>query len=391
VSQSRWDIFCCVVDNYGDAGVAWRLARQLASEHGIDARLLIDDLDALSRVVFGTSPGTGAAHDDSVIEGVRIRRWSGGREAVVPDLIADVVIEAFGCGIPDAYADAMTRRALTPPWVILEYLSAERWVENHHGLASPHPRLPLQRHFFFPGFSTATGGLLRERGIFARRDAFRSSAESVAALWRTLGVAAPVAGTMVASLFCYPEAPVSALLDAWAGGMHRVLCVVPDGVAVDALRAWTGDSARRPGSSLTYGSLVLAPVPFLSQDEYDRLLWASDINLVRGEDSLIRAIWAARPLVWNAYPQAENAHAMKEEAFLARYGTGLDSASAAAHASFSKSWNDRPGVRQDIAALWRDLSRARPGLEGHARAWADDLAGENDLAGTLVKFVADRV
>jgi hypothetical protein len=33
--QKRWDIFCKVVDNFGDIGVCWRLARQLQAEHGL--------------------------------------------------------------------------------------------------------------------------------------------------------------------------------------------------------------------------------------------------------------------------------------------------------------------------------------------------------------------
>ena len=35
---------------------------------------------------------------------------------------------------------------------------------------------PLTRHFYFPGFTDATGGLLRESGLLAARD----SAQSVA-------------------------------------------------------------------------------------------------------------------------------------------------------------------------------------------------------------------
>lgn len=45
-----WDIFCSVVDNYGDIGVTWRLARQLAAEHDLDVRLWVDDLAAFVRV-----------------------------------------------------------------------------------------------------------------------------------------------------------------------------------------------------------------------------------------------------------------------------------------------------------------------------------------------------
>ena len=145
---------------------------------------------------------------------------------------------------------------------------------------------------------------------------------------------------MVVSLFCYPDAPLPSLLDAWADGDDAVVCVVPDGVATGALDRWTEGAVPHPGQSLTRGRLLLAGIPFLAQDDYDRLLWASDINFVRGEDSFVRAQWAARPFVWNAYAQSENIHALKLDAFLASYGNGLPLGAAATLGSFFKAWND---------------------------------------------------
>src|SRR6202165_1395951 len=126
LSQSRWDIFCSVVDNYGDVGVAWRLARQLAAEHGLAVRLLVDDLKALSRIICGSAPGIELAQDKNVIQGVELRRWASAHEAAVTDdgadAVADVVIEAFGCGVPERYVNAIARRTRPPGWIILEYL-----------------------------------------------------------------------------------------------------------------------------------------------------------------------------------------------------------------------------------------------------------------------------
>jgi uncharacterized repeat protein (TIGR03837 family) len=391
LSHSRWDIFCSVVDNYGDVGVAWRLARQLASEHGIAVRLWVDDLRALSQIASGIAPGIDPAQDEHLIRGVQVRRWAGARDAAVPDDVADAVIEAFGCGLPKRYEGAMARRARPPTWILLEYLSAESWVETHHGLPSPHPSLPLERHFFFPGFTPATGGLLRERELFARRDAFRSDPAARAAFWSALGVAKPSPSSIVVSLFCYPDAPLPALLDAWADGDNAIVCVVPEGVAAGALDRWTEGEVPHPGQSLTRGRLLVAGIPFLAQDDYDRLLWASDINFVRGEDSFVRAQWAARPFVWNAYAQSGNAHALKLDAFLARFGDGLAPGATAALGSFSKAWNDAADGGRTIEALWPALIGARSALDEHARTWARALAVQADLASALVKFVSDRV
>ena len=395
LSQSRWDIFCSVVDNYGDVGVAWRLARQLAAEHGLAVRLLVDDLRALSRITSGIAPGIELAQDKNVIQGVELRRWVSAPDAAVPDdgadAVADVVIEAFGCAIPERYADAMARRAPSPAWIVLEYLSAEAWVETHHGLPSPHPSLPLVRHFFFPGFTPATGGLLRERELFARRDAFRSDPAAQAEFWRALGVAQASPGATVVSLFCYPHVPLPALLDAWADGDDALVCIVPEGVAAGALDRWTEGKLPHAGQSLTRGRLVVAGIPFLALDDYDRLLWASDFNFVRGEDSFVRAQWAARPFVWNAYPQAENADALKQEAFLARFFDGLAPEDGAALGSFSRAWNDRGDGEPNVGTLWPALVGARSALDEHARTWAEALAVQTDLASALVKFVSGRV
>ena len=46
------------------------------------------------------------------------------------------------------------------------------------------------------------------------------------------------------------------------------------------------------------------------------MLAACDFNLVRGEDSFVRAQWAARPLLWAAYRQDQEAHLDKLSAWL---------------------------------------------------------------------------
>ena len=378
----RWDIFSVAVDNYGDVGVAWRLARQLVTERGFGVRLFVDDLATLARL----APEIDSARDQQVVVGVEVHRWDGPRANSLADPDA-VVIEAFGCGLPAAYLAAMAARARQPVWINLEYLSAEPWIEGCHGLASRHATLPLTRYFFFPGFSAASGGLLREHDLFARRDRFRADPRARTALWRTLGVAAPGAETLVVSLFCYANAVLPALLDAWAGGDRPLLCAVPEGVASAALERWTGGSAPRAGAQLVRGRLTLAIVPFVAQDDYDQLLWACDVNFVRGEDSFVRAQWAARPLVWHVYPQTEDAHRLKLEAFLARYCADLAADAATPLRRFALAWNGEG----DSAAAWQPFIAARETFSAHAARWAAERAAEADLASALVKFCSDRV
>ena len=372
----HWDIFCAVVDNYGDAGIAWRLARTLVREHGLDMRLYIDALPALARL----APAIDVAREAQAVDGIEVRVWRGPQGPFAESNPGDVVIEAFGCGLPAAYLDAMAARPSKPVWINLEYLSAERWIEDCHGLASRHPTRPLTRYFFFPGFAPMTGGLLRERDLLVRRDRFRDNVAVREAFWRRLGIA-PARNGRVVSLFCYPDAPVEALFDAWAAGDQPVLCLVPEGVA----RASMERRSARLSGPRAHGRLTLAPIPFLTQEDYDRLLWTCDINFVRGEDSFVRAQWAARPLVWNVYPQSDAAHLLKLEAFLGRYVEGLATGAASAYASFSRAWNG------GADALWSTLDTALPDLARHAPIWAGALARQSDLASALVDFCRNRL
>jgi uncharacterized repeat protein (TIGR03837 family) len=376
-TQKRWDIFCSVVDNFGDIGVAWRLARQLASEHAIAVRLFVDDLSSLRRI----------APQDAT--GVNVCQWHGPSSNISTADLAppDAVIEAFGCGLPARVLDAMGALPTQPRWINLEYLSAEAWVEGSHRLASPQPRRPLTRYFYFPGFTSRTGGLLREHDLFARRDAFRLDAAARSTLWRRLGIDAPVPGTLAISLFCYPNAELAPLLDAWAVGEAPILCVVPEGVVPAELAAWVGSAMRWPERPFRRGSLTLAVVPFVPQDDYDRVLWACDLNFVRGEDSFVRAQWAARPLVWHCYPQSGNAHWPKLDAFASRYAAALPADVASAYAGVATAWNGRA----PLGHAWTSLYGALPTLTAHAQTWAASLAAIPDLASGLVEFVEKRV
>ena len=372
-----WDIFCKVVDNYGDIGVAWRLSRQLAAEHGLAPRLWVDDVGALARL----RPDADSARDAQTIEGVEVRCWSEPFPRVAP---GEVVIETFQCSAPDSFVEAMAAREPKPAWINLDYLSAEDWVAECHARPSPHPRLPLTRYFFFPGFDAGAGGLLREKGLTDARRGFVDDPNALAAFWTSLGLAPRQRAELRASLFCYAAAPVRDLLAAMAEGSEATTCIVPQGQAEAGVADFFG-AALAAGETRRRGNLAVHVVPFLSQDRYDRLLWACDVNFVRGEDSLVRAHWAEKPFVWNAYPQEASAHWIKLNAFLDRFCEGLDSATAQAARGLSRGWNGvvRPAALVDA---WRQFVACRIAIEAHSARWAARCAAAGDLAANLVSF-----
>ena len=156
---------------------------------------------------------------------------------------------------------------------------------------------------FFPGFTARTGGLLRERDLIGRRDAFQADRATRDAFWRSLVGAAAPDGALKVSLFGYSGARYEALLEAMKHHGAPVWVVAPEGVAATAVTDWLRGKAHGER-----GAVEAFTVPFLDQDRYDELLWACDLNFVRGEDSFVRAQWAARPFVWNIYPQDDGAH-----------------------------------------------------------------------------------
>lgn len=376
-----WDIFCKVVDNYGDIGIAWRLARGLVSEHGLAVRLWVDDLHAFQRIWPAIAPNA----VEQSCEGVTVCAWRTPFAAAAP---AQVVIDAFGCALPETYLAAMSEQSPPPVWINLEYLSAEPWVGEHHGLPSPHPRLPLTRYFFFPGYTPETGGLLAEADLAGRRAAFVQS--GAAAFWCQLGLDAPQPDELRVSLFAYENPALPALLDAWAADPRRVTCLVPEGRIIPQLAEWLAVADLQAGAAHRRGALQLHILPFLDQDQYDHLLWACDLNFVRGEDSCVRAQWAARPLVWQAYPQADAAHWDKTNALLAHYTEGLDDAAARALSRMWRGWNGIPDG-EGMAACWVAWRAHQAVIDAHAGAWCDRLRLAGRLTDKLVDFAENKI
>jgi uncharacterized repeat protein (TIGR03837 family) len=373
-------IFCKVVDNYGDVGICWRLARQLQHEHGIAVTLWVDNLQTFQRIC----PDVVIYAEVQQLAGVTVRHWRNQEGVFSAGDVADIVIEFFGCDIPPGYIAAMVECNPRPVWLNLEGLTAEEWVEGCHTLPSPHPRLPLTKYFFFPGFTSKTGGLLRESSLEEQRQQSQSDQAAITAFFAQFGVTPTEMASLKVSLFCYPHAPVSALFDTWQSGDTAITCLVPEGVAVEAIQAFLGGEAK-PGAARTCGALTVRVLPFVAQPDYDKLLWACDLNFVRGEDSFVRAQWAGKPFIWHIYPQDENLHHKKLRAFLQRYSADMESLSAV-----SLYWNgasiENTKEQANWSALWPPFQADMPKITDRAADWQRQMLANGNLASNLMKF-----
>ena len=355
-----WDLFCRVVDNFGDVGVCWRLAADLATR-GQRVRLWCDDPSALAWMAPEGSPQ------------VQVIPWP---ERLPPVEPGDVVIEAFACDPPAGFVRAMAAAPRPPVWINLEYLSAETWVERCHGLPSPQSNGPgagLKKWFFHPGFSPATGGLIREAGLLEARSRFDREA------WlRRLGVHLRQRERLVV-LFCYANPALPQLV--------QLLADQPTALALTP-----GQAQAQVHQMALPPSVRTLDLPFLSQHDFDRVLWSADLNLVRGEDSLVRALWAGQPFLWQLYPQEDDAHLVKSNAFLDRWLGAKTTGEAAWKVDLRRLWQawnpacrpqgSRPHGSQPLA-----LPDAGDWTVG-VQALRQELLRQDNLTEQLLRFVA---
>ncbi|MCR8935550.1 MULTISPECIES: elongation factor P maturation arginine rhamnosyltransferase EarP [unclassified Pseudomonas] len=372
-TNTRWDIFCTVVDNFGDIGVTWRLARQLVAEHSLTVRLWVDDLRAFERLC----PQIDIDAAQQYQQGVEVRHWPA--EWVHTDA-ADVVIAAFACNLPSDYMDAMAARERPPLWLNLDYLSAEDWVVGCHGLPSVKYKT-VQKIFFFPGFQPGTGGLLRERGLLEQRRQFQNDAAAQRQFLQGLGIERAPDAQLI-SLFAYENAGLASWLDVLAAAEAPTHLLVPEGRILGDVARWLEVETLTVGAIHQRRALTVQVLPFVRQDQYDHLLWCCDFNAVRGEDSFVRAQWAGRPMLWHIYQQDEDIHLDKLDAFLALYTKALSPAAAEAMNGLWRAWS----AGQPIGEHWLAARKHWPELQENAEAWCLEQGLQADLATALVQF-----
>lgn len=373
-----WDIFCRVIDNYGDIGVSWRLARILAQDHAQSVRLWVDDLVALTTLVPPIDP----SKEQQIVENVTVLHWRNNTPTIRP---AHFVVEAFGCTLPDEYLKQMPGH--TSAWFNLEYFSAEPWISDYHGLFSPQPN-GLQKQFVFPSTRPQSGGLLRETQLLQDHALFTPVDQaSWAETWHI-----PLPQGLTLLLFGYENHALGALIEQIEQNTNdTVTLYLPHGRLLNSARNHFGRPDLKAGDTIEHGLIRLHVLPFLPQAQFDRLLWLCDILFVRGEDSLVRALWAGKPFIWQIYPTDDQAHWKKLDALLdtcrAELPPAAFDASFDAWRTFTHDWNRQhltPQSWQNLVAYLGDLTKA-------AGANRTMLSAQNELSAWLVKTAHERL
>lgn len=384
-TRQQWDIFCVVVDNYGDIGVTWRLAKQLAAEYSIEVNLWVDDLNSFSHILASLNPELARQQFD----GVNIFHWK--VENLTHFSIGDVLIEAFACEIPSQIIESIVKlKQLTPSkvpiWLNLEYLSAEDWVEGCHGLPS-FQACGLQKFFYLPGFTSKTGGLICEKNLFAEREAWQADHTNKMRLFQQLGLTGIKSEHQVISVFSYETPALLSLISYWQTSKSNIHVLIPKGKSLNSITSLLPCAIEDliVGQQISLGNVTLHVLPMTDQQGYDRLLWSCDFNIVRGEDSFLRAQWAAKPFIWHIYPQEDDYHLIKLQAFMQIYCDNLAPDLAKNWCELNLAFNQ--GNQITVANHWQRLDFTNLSFAQHVKKWPITAINDADLASRLVQFV----
>ncbi|WP_371751642.1 elongation factor P maturation arginine rhamnosyltransferase EarP [Snodgrassella alvi] len=372
-------VFVRVIDNYGDAGVGWRLSCLLAEYLHMHVRLWIDDTDALNKLV--PAPEKQAR--------ITIEAWQG--DAMMQQQLsaaADpvLVIETFGCELPPQVLERMRQRR--PLWLNWEYLTAEDWAVGLHAMSSLQPN-GLEKYFWFMGIDADSGGLLREPDYLAEREKFRQQPKLQQAFRQEYGLPLQHTGQLWL-VFAYTSGQWAQWMAMWQQADTPVTLWLAGGQVIESLRAAkliAPEELQQEGDICELGNVTLVRIPFVPQAAFDRLLWLADAAIVRGEDSFVRALWAGLPFFWHIYRQDDDVHLQKLHSFWFKAMQGWPAELRQAFTVLSDDLNGAGAVSslkreqawQYLCAHWQSWVKS-------AAAWSEMLHRQDNALEKLARF-----
>lgn len=372
-------VFVRVIDNYGDAGVGWRLSCLLAEYLHMHVRLWIDDTDALNKLVPASEQQTQ----------ITIEAWQG--DAMMQQQLsaaADpvLVIETFGCELPPQVLERI--RQCRPLWLNWEYLTAEDWAVGLHAMSSLQPN-GLEKYFWFMGIDEGSGGLLREPDYLAEREKFRQQPQLQQAFRQEYGLPLQHTGQLWL-VFAYTSGQWAQWMAMWQQADTPVTLWLAGGQVIESLRAAkliAPEELQQEGDICELGNVTLVRIPFVPQAAFDRLLWLADAAIVRGEDSFVRALWAGLPFFWHIYRQDDDVHLQKLHSFWFKAMQGWPAELRQAFTVLSDDLNGAGAVSslkreqawQYLCAHWQSWVKS-------AAAWSEMLHGQDNALEKLARF-----
>lgn len=365
-SGFRFEIFCDPIDNYGDVGFCWRLARELVDRFNCSVVFRTRDVDLACKF---------AQNSEEIKETIFISGWDESKNDEKPP--ADFLLAGFSCALPESTISRIMVKDKKPILINIEYLSAENWVESFHGKPSIDNIEGMKIFFYFPGFTEKTGGLLREKSVFQSGDNNRSREKYFSGKFHFF----ENSDKFTIFIFSYEAPWIKNLLNLWIKSNKPVRLVVIDKKIIKNISCVIGLDFNEQGS-YQFGNLEIVVLPFLSHFDFDVLLNISDFNIVRGEDSLVRALWAMKPFLWDIYKQENDDHLNKLFSFNEILTKKWPHRIAEIYFDLSLRWNTGKFSQKDWVELVKEIDLFKYNIENYV----EKLKNQEDMATSLMKF-----
>ena len=337
------DIFCEVVDNYGDVGVAYRLARGFKRIYpDKKLRFIINQMEEINLIKKSDDIEIVSYKDISKIESS-----------------ADLILETFGCEIPKEYMDKALENS---KFIInLEYFSAETWVDDFH-LQESFLGGKLKKYFFIPGLSEKSGGVLLDNEFLERKKKVEENKEYYL---EKFGINEKY--DLIGSVFSYEKNFDSLVEELKKLDKKILLLILSEKTQKNFIKYFDNNN--------NYDKIKIVKLPFFTYDKYEELLALCDFNFVRGEDSFARALLLEKPFLWHIYPQEENIHIKKLEGFLEKYCPN--------NKELKETFINYNINRDNFSYFFKNFKE----IEEHNKEYANYLRENCNLMEKLIKFI----
>ena len=309
------DIFCEIIDNFGDIGVVYRISKELKKIfQNVRIRIVLNRLEefkAINKKVKDT--------DYQEIDGLICVTEKYVKENIETFGVSDVFIEAFGCNVPEEYVKAAKENSKL--WINLEYLSGEKWIEDFHLCESLIDSKTLKKIFFMPGFSEKSGGVIIDSGFLERMKFGKENRDEV---FKKYFKDFDLKDKFIGTVFSYEKNFENLLETLKNYEKETVLLLMGEKTQKSFSEILKKNLTEDYGNIVKYGKITMIYSDFFSQEEYEEIISASDFNFTRGEDSFVRGIILGKPFMWHIYLQEEKAHMDKIKAFTERFKESVE-------------------------------------------------------------------
>ena len=309
------DIFCEIIDNFGDIGVVYRISKELKKIfQNVRIRIVLNRLEefkAINKKVKDV--------DYQEIDGLICVTEKYVKENIETFGVSDVFIEAFGCNVPEEYVKAAKENSKL--WINLEYLSGEKWIEDFHLCESLIDSKTLKKIFFMPGFSEKSGGVIIDSGFLERMKYGKENRDEV---FKKYFKDFDLKDKFIGTVFSYEKNFENLLETLKNYEKETVLLLMGEKTQKSFSEILKKNLTEDYGNIVKYGKITMIYSDFFSQEEYEEIISASDFNFTRGEDSFVRGIILGKPFMWHIYLQEEKAHMDKIKAFTERFKESVE-------------------------------------------------------------------